>query len=194
VWFSTLQKQHGIVTQRLPHGRTNVTARTFLYSSAFLHIQLHTANVIQMFRQVWIHKTQTLMQTILWREDPNKKLETFDCKTVTYETASAIFLAVKAMHEITQSEAITHPIGASIVINDFYVMTYWRKRKSKKKQSRFGITPKLQKGGFQLRKWASNSRLKDISHTNATEPIHFINKSEDMHTLGMHWKTTTDTL
>jgi len=37
--------------------------RTFKYAL--------TADVTQMFRQVWIHKTQVPLQTILWREDPN---------------------------------------------------------------------------------------------------------------------------
>jgi len=44
----------------------------------------------------------------------------------------------------------------------------------------------LQEGGFQLRKWTSNhpKLLEDIPHTNAIEPIHFINKGK--HTYARH--------
>jgi len=94
------------------------------------------------------------------------------------------------MHEIAQNEATTHPIGASTVINDFYVddMMAGANTEVEAIRLRDQTIEVLRKGGFQLRKWASNHTklLEDISYTNAIEPVHFINKSEDIHTLGMH--------
>lgn len=52
----------------------------------------------------------------------------------------------------------------------------------------------LEEGGFQLRKWATNfpEFLRNIFSVNVNEPVHFINKGEEICTLGMQWNVTKE--
>ncbi|XP_072766496.1 uncharacterized protein [Anoplolepis gracilipes] len=62
------------------------------------------------------------------------------------------------------------------------------------KRIRDEITNLLEKGGFQLRKWASNSleTLQDMSCTESHELVHFINKGQEVCTLSMQWNITNN--
>jgi len=80
-----------------------------------------TADITQMYRQVRIDKAQTSLQTILWRNHPSEEISTFELQTVTYGTACASFLAIRAMQELAYLNASTYPVGSTTIINDFYV-------------------------------------------------------------------------
>lgn len=52
----------------------------------------------------------------------------------------------------------------------------------------------LKIGGFRLRKWASNHPeiLSGIAYVDSQDSIHFINKDEEVCTLGMQWNVASD--
>lgn len=52
------------------------------------------ADIAKMFRQVLIDRSQQCLQHILWRDNPQQKLKTFELATMIYGTASASFLYV----------------------------------------------------------------------------------------------------
>ncbi|KAK9758962.1 putative peptidase (DUF1758) [Popillia japonica] len=56
-----------------------------------------TADIAKMYRQILVDKSQTKLQRILWRFDPSDVIEECELLTVTYGTASASYLAIKAM-------------------------------------------------------------------------------------------------
>lgn len=155
-----------------------------------------TADIAQMYRQVQIDRSQTTLQTIFWRSDPDKELAEFELQTVTYGTACASFLAVRSMIELANLYASSHPIGSATIINDFYVddLLTGANTLREVKRIRDETANLLEKGGFQLRKWASNSpkALKDMTCTDSHEPVHFINKDQEVCTLGMQWNTIND--
>lgn len=154
-----------------------------------------TADITQMYRQVQIDKSQTAFQTIFWRSDPSEEIAEFELQTVTYGTACASFLAVRTMLELANLNASRHPIGSVTVINDFYVddLLSGDNTVHEIKRIRDETTNLLEKG-FQLRKWASNlpELLKGITGADSYEPIHFINKSQEICTLGMQWNVAKD--
>lgn len=73
------------------------------------------ADVEKMYRQILIEKEQTLLQSIVWREDPNSEIQDFELLTVTYGTKPASFLAVKCLHQLAESEKTNYPKAATIV-------------------------------------------------------------------------------
>ncbi|KMQ89917.1 pao retrotransposon peptidase [Lasius niger] len=116
------------------------------------------------------------------------------------DTALKRFLSlepVRAMHNLAEIEAVNYPIGSATVFNDFYMddLLTGANTKSEAKQIRDQTTMLLEKGGFQLRKWASNCSdlLKDIPHSSMNEPIYFIDNSEKIRTLGIQWNIKEDT-
>ncbi len=56
-----------------------------------------TADVKKMFRQILIDKRHRKWQRILWRESPNKPLQVYELKTVTYGMACSPFNAIRAL-------------------------------------------------------------------------------------------------
>ena len=85
-----------------------------------------------MYRQVLVDKEQTSLQSILWREDPEDELHEFELLTVTYDTKSASFLAVRCLHQLAEIEKINYPRAAelyyvTISIWMIYLLTQRRK-------------------------------------------------------------------
>lgn len=78
--------------------------------------------------------------------------------TVTYGTSCAPFLAICTLHQLAIDEKSEHPISSNVVLNDFYVddMLTGTESYENAKFHQKDITTLLKKGGFNLRKWASN--------------------------------------
>lgn len=146
-----------------------------------------TADIAQMYRQVLIDESQTSLQTIFWRADPTEEVAAFELKTVTYGTACASFLAVRAMQELASIYASIYPVGSITIVNDFYVddLLSGADTEQEIRTLRNETIKILSSGGFHLRKWASNypKLLQDIPHADICEPVHFINTDEEVSNL-----------
>lgn len=60
-----------------------------------------SADITKMYRQVLVNPKQTRLQRILWRNNVNKSIETYELKTLTYGTASAAYLSIKCLRKTT---------------------------------------------------------------------------------------------
>jgi hypothetical protein len=74
-----------------------------------------------MYRQVLVDEGHRPLQSIVWRENPSQPLQTFELNTVTYGTASAPFLAIRSLHQITHNNMQAYSEASLIIISDFYV-------------------------------------------------------------------------
>lgn len=63
------------------------------------------ADIAKMYRQVLVEESQTPLQRIVWREDPNEPLNVYELFTVTYGTASASFLAIRSLRYIAEIQS-----------------------------------------------------------------------------------------
>jgi hypothetical protein len=79
------------------------------------HQHAFTADITKMYRQVLIIKDQHHLQQILWRDNPNTDIQAYSLKTVTYGTASALFLATRVLTQLANDEQATFPLAAVIV-------------------------------------------------------------------------------
>lgn len=118
------------------------------------HHFVFKADIEKMYRQIWIDKTQTDLQRILWRENPNNPLEEYRLLTVTYGTSSAPYLAIKTLQQLALDERDSFPEATEILKNDFYVDDLLSGANSveEARHMQKEITNLLKKGGFHLRK------------------------------------------
>lgn len=116
------------------------------------------ADIKKMYRQILIHKNQTSLQTILWREDPNEAVEAFELVTVTYGTKPASFLAVRCLQQLTEIEKANFPVAAEVARRDFYMdgLLIGANSVHDMIQLKRDIRELMLKRGFKLHKWNTN--------------------------------------
>ena len=74
-----------------------------------------------MYRQIKVNRTQQDLQRILWRTNASKPIQHFRLTTVTYGTASAPFLATRALRQIGEERKEDYPNASRVIMQDFYV-------------------------------------------------------------------------
>lgn len=156
-----------------------------------------TTDIKKMYRQILINKNHTPYQRILWRENRDEPLLTYELKTVTYGTASAPYLATRVLNQLAMNESSNFVEASKVALEDFYVddlltgsdnlesAVYLHKE----------IIALLSKAGFELHKWSSNSEelLKFIPEENRELLGKNENSDNDsIKTLGLFWQPKKD--
>ncbi|XP_036140825.1 uncharacterized protein LOC118644954 [Monomorium pharaonis] len=156
-----------------------------------------TADVEKMYRQVLVEKAQRSYQRILWREDPFEDLAVYQLNTVTYGTASASYLATRALQEIAHIKQKEYPTGSSTILSDFYVDDLVTGADCLDQLSNIckEVICVLAQAGFNLRKWASNAPalLMELPKS-SSDSIAILNKDDRLSTLGLQWHSNNDML
>lgn len=160
-----------------------------------------TADIEKMYRQVNINESDTHYQLILWRDNPDKNIETYKLKTVTYGTTSAPFLAIRCLFQLADDEGEPFPTAREIIKRDFYVDDLLTGANSLEEalKLRNDITFILGKGNFNLRKWASNDpnllpKYNEDNLGNSVNATINIDKMGETKTLGLFWNCQCDLL
>ncbi|XP_044591958.1 uncharacterized protein LOC123270088 [Cotesia glomerata] len=150
-----------------------------------------------MYRQILVHPDDVKYQKILFRESRDEPIKIYTLNTVTYGTSAGSYLAIKSLQQLGEDERESYPNAFVVLQNDFYVddLLSGAKTLPKAKALRNELNALLAKGGFHLRKWASNHpSLSD----NASNCGGSMSKSLDPDTttkiLGIHWRPSSDTL
>ncbi|XP_052901342.1 uncharacterized protein LOC128307502 [Anopheles moucheti] len=74
-----------------------------------------TADVEKMYRQILHESRDRNFLRILYRENPNDPIDTYELQTVTYGTASAPFLATRTLRQIAQDHQDEYPRAANSI-------------------------------------------------------------------------------
>lgn len=179
-----------IIGPRLQDELFNIIIRFRTHRIAF------SADIAKMYRQIWIDEKDMDYQRILWRENENEPIQEYRLKTVTFGVSSAPYLAVKTLIQHAQNESKNHLEASKIIQRDFYMDDLISGCDSEdtaiKLQSE--IVEVLQRGGFPLRKWTSNSvkLLQHIpEHLRESAPIK-MDADESTKTLGLLWYHISD--
>lgn len=164
-----------------------------------MHQVMIIADIKQMYRQILVDPRDTQLQRIVWRSSMDAPLDTYKLKTVTYGTASAPFLATRVLKQLADDECAEFPEATKVLTNDFYVDDLISGADSidEAVNLRKQLELLLSKGGFQLRKWASNEpdAVADVSADNlAMQPSVDLDRDQCIKTLGLHWEPQTDRL
>ncbi|KMQ86385.1 gag-pol polyprotein precursor [Lasius niger] len=161
------------------------------------HKYVYTADIAKMYRQILVDPRDVDYQRILWRSNTADSPAEYQLLTVTYGTASAPFQALRVLKQLTLDEGHKFPLAVPILQNQIYVddVLFGEDDIDRLRQVRHQLCLLLQLGGFELRKWASNSPtlLADIDSTNHGLAC---NKSlqvdEQLKVLGISWNPSVD--
>lgn len=112
-----------------------------------------------MYRQIQVNDRDIEYQRILWKSSLNASPTEFQLLTVTYGTACAPFLALRVIKQLASDDGPRFPLAAPILRDNIYVdvVLFGHHDLDALTQTRDQLTELLSRGGFELRKWASNS-------------------------------------
>ncbi|XP_055543304.1 uncharacterized protein LOC129728864 [Wyeomyia smithii] len=159
------------------------------------------SDVEKMFRQIEINAADRPLQSIRWHTDSSKNAETYELTTVTYGTRPAPFLATRTFKQLAMDEQTHFPLAARAVEQDVYMDDVLTGVDNEETALNLGmqLEEMLEKGGFRLRKWASNcpSALQGMSEDNLalikTEGYQ-LDPDPAVRTLVLIWHPNTDVL
>ncbi|XP_044248765.1 uncharacterized protein [Drosophila takahashii] len=151
-----------------------------------------TADISKIYRQVNIAAENRDFQLILWREKSTQALQTYRLNTVTYGTASAPFLAIRCLFELSKIYAESHPIASEVISSDFYVddMLTGASSLEELETIRREVTEVLKFEGFDLAKWATNHP--SLLDNRGPDKSLKVDPSASIKTLGMRWNPQND--
>lgn len=174
--------------------------RSIIMRSRTRQIML-VSDVEKMFRQILVHLIDCLLQCILWRSNPKDKVNVYELATVTYGTKPAPYLATRTLNQLASDEQETYPLAAKAVIEDTYMDDIITGADTEEEacELRRQLSQMLEKGGFRLRKWASNSSkvLEDIPQEDlAIKEMNEVDldPNTSVKTLGLTWVPKLDVL
>lgn len=173
-----------------------------------------SSDIVKMYRQVKVAAEDVDFQRILWRKDQTAtnssaliaksanqsgKTEEFRLLRVTFGTASAPYLAVKALQQVAIDEGANYPVAAARVNKDYYMddlLTGGENVESAMKLYSEMVNL-LKRGGFELQKWSSNSeelleRIKETGKRVDKEDGIRLKTDEAIKLLGLTWNRRSD--
>lgn len=159
------------------------------------HKYAYTADVGKMYRQIRVDESQHNLQQILWRPRPQDDIKSFSLETVTYGTASAPFLATRALQQLAEDEKSKYPLAARITKRDFYVDDLLSGADSIQEalDLQKQLVEMLECGGFELHKWCANTPelLAKIPIERREQKVD-LSENATVKTLGLAWHPSRD--
>ncbi|GBO25768.1 hypothetical protein AVEN_135416-1 [Araneus ventricosus] len=143
-----------------------------------------------MYRMINIDENQRKLQRILWEEDVNKPIKTYQLNTVTYGTVSAPYLAMRTLKQISIDEGKNFPIATSVLCNDFYMddVLSGANTLDAAKSLQHQLIDILKTTQMSLQTWCGNTS--ELIPTTKNE--YDFSSTDEIKTLGIAWKARTD--
>lgn len=156
-----------------------------------------TADIEKMYRQILVAKEDADFHRIVWRSNADQEIKDYRLLTVTFGTSCAPYLAIKTLRQLAEYEKQNHPIATEVLLNDFYVddMLSGSDSIADALQKQNQIIAVLRQGGFELKKWASNSSqvLHNVpSDYRETALPCELDQDDSIKTLGIFWHPVAD--
>ncbi|GBM69316.1 hypothetical protein AVEN_112656-1 [Araneus ventricosus] len=85
------------------------------------HKYAFSADIQKMYRQILVEPSQRYLQRIVWKETNNSPIKIYELNTVTYDTVSAPFLAMRVLKALADAEHQDFPEAAKIISRDMYM-------------------------------------------------------------------------
>ncbi|XP_054278976.1 uncharacterized protein LOC128997364 [Macrosteles quadrilineatus] len=174
--------------------QTNICDILFHFRS---HNIVVCCDIRQMYRQIQVHPDDRKFQLILWRDHPEETLSTYQLNTVTYGMSTSPYLAIKTLHQLADDDGGNFPSAAHVLRTQTYVddIISGADTEEAALEIQEQLIRLLRQGGFELRKWVSNSTslLQALPEEHRESPV-FMQESQSpqFSILGLHWSPTTD--
>lgn len=155
-----------------------------------------TADIKQMFLQIGVQADHQDYLRILWRFSPEENIKDYKLTTVTFGLSCSPYLANKTLLKLAQDEAKNYPIAAPVLQTCMYIDDLAESCNDLNTALTIQkeISALLKKGGFELRKWASNSNefLEGIPESERYSQAHSFDQDEGFKVLGLKWQPNLD--
>lgn len=181
-----------LVGPQLQDDLRDIVMRSRLYRVCY------ASDIQKMYLQVLLHKQDAdTYHRLLWREEESDPIKEYRMLRVTFGTASAPYLAVRTLHQVADDEGENHPEAVRVIKSDFYMddLISGEDTAEKAIQTAQEVSSILQKGGFILSKWSSNSMefMQSIEANKRTTRVHLDLKLDGtVQALGLIWNLGTD--
>lgn len=161
------------------------------------------ADIEKMYRMVKVAEEDCDFQRIVWRNQSSDEILDYKLLVVTFGTASAPYLAVKALMQVAVDYKEKYPLAATRVAKEFYMddlMTGCQTIEDGLELYQ-EMNALLKEGGFVLQKWSSNKNelLKMIDQREEREGEDIgenknleFNKDNIVKILGLTWNRNHD--
>ena len=172
------------------------SVQSFIYSIIVRYRQhkyVFACDIEKMYRQFKIYPDDYHLQRIVWRKSPDEPISHYELVTVTYGTASAPFLATRALNQLAMDNMHLYKDAAQSLLEDAYVddiMTGTNSISSLVVLKSNLITI-LDGAGMKLSKWVSNCP-EIIRNVNQEQIVKEINLHEAVSVLGIKWSPERD--
>ncbi|XP_053698867.1 uncharacterized protein LOC128745821 [Sabethes cyaneus] len=162
-----------------------------------LHRYAIVADIAKMYRMIRMQPADQRLQRIVWRDSEDQPIRAYELCTVTYGTAAAPYLATRCLQKLAEEGAKTHPEGAKVLKNDFYVDDMLSGVDDVEKCKRFvaEMISLMESAGMSLRKWNSNCEeiLSVLEALRDERSVLELDSSKStVKTLGLAWEPYTD--
>ncbi|XP_055605004.1 uncharacterized protein LOC129753231 [Uranotaenia lowii] len=155
------------------------------------------ADIEKMYRQILLHPHDSRFQRIFWRFSTQHPISIFELNTVTYGMGPSSFLATRCLSQLIEDEGHKYPLAALVAKKGFYMDDFMGGAQTV--ESAIQLTKQLNalmlKGGFVLRKYASNKlevlQMLNDDQIGVSSRLRF-DKNERIKTLGISWEPQTD--
>ena len=157
-----------------------------------------TADISKMYRAVELSPPDKDLHRFVWRSTPEQEVKDYRMTRVTFGVSASPFAATKVLQQIVTDFGVNFPDAACVVLDSFYVDDCIAGADSIQEATSLQqqLQLLLQKGGFTLRKWRSNSPevLKVIpTHLQEESSVQEMLSPRDFRkTLGIHWDSSED--
>lgn len=150
-----------------------------------------------MYRQIKVSSTDCEYQHILWRYNPSESLLEYELSTVTYGVASSPFQAIRVLHQLEDDEGDPYPKARSVLSTQTYVddIISGAGTIEQTLQLQQQVIQLLNRGGLDLKKWASNCQevLHSVPIPDRVSELSFDPKDNcSVKILGLYWDPTLD--
>lgn len=80
-----------------------------------------TADVKQMFKQIWIEPSQRDYQRIVWRFVDTEPISDYRLNSVTFGVTPSPYLAIRCLMQLAEEGRYSHPLAARVLSSSLYV-------------------------------------------------------------------------
>ncbi|XP_050056092.1 uncharacterized protein LOC126549769 [Aphis gossypii] len=178
---------------KLQSNITDILLQSRFYKYLFI------ADIEKIYGQIRVNDADCAYQHILWRNSPNEEVKEYELCTRTYGFNAAPYLAIRCLRQLDSDCGNQFPLAKNLLVTSTYVDDIVAGADTERVvlELQRQLISLLRKGGFNLRKWASNcdAILKGIpAEDRAMDPSFELKDDQSVKVLGLHWSTNSDIL
>lgn len=117
-------------------------------------------DITKMYRQILVNSEHSKFQRIVFRQNPNDSIHDYELRTVTFGVNCAPYLAIRTLQQLADDVQSIYPLASDILQNSLYVddAMVGTHTIASAIEARTQLVKALKSGGFDMRKWTSNSK------------------------------------